>query len=128
LASLTTSLYCSRHYSPGWALASLTTSLYCSRHYSPGWALASLTTSLLCNLAGGKAQLWDIRPFGNNTRSDMPECPEWCDVKILTASCNPVSIGLWRPHNDLWHSKKSGVFWDVTPCGSWYFFAACVGC
>jgi hypothetical protein len=26
---------------------------------------------------------------------------------------------------------KNGVFWDVTPCGSWwywYFFAACVGC
>jgi hypothetical protein len=25
-------------------------------------------------------------------------------------------------------TMKNGVFWDVTPCGSWYFFAACVGC
>jgi aspartyl-tRNA synthetase len=24
-------------------------------------------------------------------------------------------------------TMKNGVFWDVTPCGS-YFFAACVGC
>jgi hypothetical protein len=25
-------------------------------------------------------------------------------------------------------TMQNGVFWDVTPCGSWYFFAACVGC
>jgi hypothetical protein len=25
-------------------------------------------------------------------------------------------------------TMKNGAFWDVTPCGSWYFFAACVGC
>jgi hypothetical protein len=25
-------------------------------------------------------------------------------------------------------TMKNVVFWDVTPCGSWYFFAAYVGC
>jgi hypothetical protein len=25
-------------------------------------------------------------------------------------------------------TMKNGVFWVVTPCGSWYFFAAYVGC
>jgi hypothetical protein len=57
-------------------------SFFFARRYSPRWALAPLTTSLLWNLAGGKAQLWDIRPFCNNICSGTPECPEGHNVKI----------------------------------------------
>jgi hypothetical protein len=48
-----------------------------------------------------EAQLWDIHPFYNNTRSDTPECPERHDVKILTASCNPASISLSSADGDV---------------------------
>jgi hypothetical protein len=100
--------------------------------YSPGWALASLTTSLLWNLARRKVQLWDICPFSNNTRSDMPECPDWCDVKISTASCNRTCILV-----NIFNFMKFKVFTVVTvkkyvaPCGScynWHFRRTCHLC
>jgi hypothetical protein len=37
----------------------------------------------------------------NNTHSDTPECPERLNVKISTAPCKPLSIGLSSADGDV---------------------------